>query len=162
MAMSKEFGIAKGWALAPGQVSVITLVNLELSDISYEYETSLGSTLAAITGGYTGSSISLDANDGPFALNEAGTAIVRAEGDWEAGEYEISLTETFAGAINSPRTTDFTLTIEEEVSLIDTLNFVLPQTGSTPLTIPSLEDVPLGNEVTVTNGADCPVLSYLL
>lgn len=77
-----------------------TLGNLGLDAVAWPDVTASPTVLANIIGKTAGSTVSISPNDGRFSV--VGSQIIRGAGAWSDGPVAITLTETLAGAPNSP------------------------------------------------------------
>jgi hypothetical protein len=96
--------------------AVVTLAALVLSTTSFPYGVSSPTPLATISGKTAGSTVAIAASDtsGAFAVNTAGTQLLAGlnYGALAAGATPtVQLTETLAGAANSPNTTVIPVTV---------------------------------------------------
>lgn len=86
-----------------------TLADLQLDNLTFPEDISAGAVIANITGKTAGSTLALTPADGRFALNAQQTQILRGLTAITDGDYPIVLTETLAGATNTPKANNFTL-----------------------------------------------------
>lgn len=105
-----SFGVAAGWPGGPGQVTVQPIASPTLQTLALTPLTATaGQTYAGVISGATaGSTLTLSNTDGGLCGLSGSTVTCTG---LTAGSAALAVTETLAGATNSPNTTPFTITV---------------------------------------------------
>ncbi|MEH2517472.1 lysophospholipase L1-like esterase [Bradyrhizobium sp. AZCC 1610] len=92
-----------------------TLSALTLSNVSFTAGAAAGTVIGNISGKTAGSTLSVTPNDGKVAINAGQTGLVVGLSASAAGTTSYTITETLAGATNTPRSTTFSITANPAV-----------------------------------------------